>query len=136
MWFISKIAEARIAEAIRRGEFDNLAGAGRPLVLDADPVVPEELRVAYRILKNAGCLPRELELRREIADVRTLLAATRDGQERGRASTRLNYLLAQLEAARGRPSNLRVEEAYYEKLMAHCHSAGSEPMSTKDANSS
>ncbi len=136
MWFISKIAEARIAEAMRRGEFENLSGAGKPLALNADPVVPEELRVAYRILKNAGCLPRELELRREIADVRTLLAAAADENERGRASRRLNYLLAQLEAARGRPSNLRAEETYYEKLMAHCHSAGVDSRSTKGTNGS
>ncbi len=49
------LAERRIAEAIERGEFDDLPGVGRPLDLDdVDPLLPEELRMAYRILKNAG----------------------------------------------------------------------------------
>ena len=49
------LAERRIEEAIARGEFDNLPGAGRPLDLDdEDPLWPEEVRMARRILKNAG----------------------------------------------------------------------------------
>jgi hypothetical protein len=48
------IAERKIAEAISRGELDNLPGAGRPLELDDDALIPEDLRVAVRILKNAG----------------------------------------------------------------------------------
>jgi hypothetical protein len=47
-------------EAVSRGEFDDLPGAGRPLDLNDDPLVPQELRVAYRILKNAGYLPPEV----------------------------------------------------------------------------
>jgi hypothetical protein len=49
------LVERRIEEAISRGELDDLPGAGRPLELDdIDPLLPEELRLAYRILKNAG----------------------------------------------------------------------------------
>ena len=49
------IAERKIEEAIERGEFDDLPGAGQPLDLDdLDPSLREELRLAYRILKNAG----------------------------------------------------------------------------------
>ena len=48
------LAERKIAEAILRGELDNLPGAGRPLELDDDALVPEDLRIALRILKNAG----------------------------------------------------------------------------------
>ena len=55
------IAEQRIAEAIENGDFDNLPGAGKPLELDDDSLVPEELRLAYRILKNAGFVPPEIE---------------------------------------------------------------------------
>jgi hypothetical protein len=54
------LAERRIAEAVSRGEFDHLPGAGRPLDLEEDPLVPEEMRVAYRILKNAGYVPEEV----------------------------------------------------------------------------
>ena len=47
------LAEKRIEDAVAQGEFDNLPGAGRPLELDDDPLVPEEMRMAHRILKNA-----------------------------------------------------------------------------------
>ena len=61
------LAQRKIEEAIARGEFDDLPGAGRPLELDDDPLVPEELRVAYRILKNAGYVPPEVQALNEIA---------------------------------------------------------------------
>ena len=54
------IAERRIEEAIANGELDDLPGAGKPLALDDDALVPEDLRMAYRILKNAGYVPEEV----------------------------------------------------------------------------
>jgi len=51
------VAEERILDAIYRGDFDNLRGAGKPLELDDDLLVPPELRVANRVLKNAGLVP-------------------------------------------------------------------------------
>ena len=67
------IAEKKIAEAIARGELDDLPGAGKPLELDDDANVPEELRVAYRILKNAGFVPPEVESLREIGQLERLV---------------------------------------------------------------
>jgi hypothetical protein len=61
------LAERKIAEAVSRGELDELPGAGRPLALDDDTLVPEDLRLAYRILKNAGFMPPEVEALNEIA---------------------------------------------------------------------
>lgn len=55
------IAERKIAEAAAQGEFDGLPGSGKPLVLDDDLLVPEEQRMANRILRNAGFVPREVE---------------------------------------------------------------------------
>ena len=55
------IAERRIAEAIANGDLENLPGEGRPLELDDDSLVPEDLRLAYRILRNAGFVPPEVE---------------------------------------------------------------------------
>ncbi len=55
------IAERKIAEAAERGEFDDLPGRGKPLDLEDDALVPEDLRMAYRILKNAGYVPAEVE---------------------------------------------------------------------------
>jgi hypothetical protein len=60
------LIERRIEEARRQGAFDDLPGAGRPLELDDDRLVPEELRVAWRILKNAGYVPPEVEALRDI----------------------------------------------------------------------
>lgn len=65
MWLLDQWAERHIAEAQAKGEFDNLVGSGEPLILDDDSHVPPELRAGYRLLKNAGCLPPELEHRRE-----------------------------------------------------------------------
>jgi hypothetical protein len=64
---LTAIAERRIQEAIERGEFDDLPGKGNPLELgENDRTVPAELRMAYRMLKNAGLLPPEVELHKEI----------------------------------------------------------------------
>ena len=73
MLLIDRLAEENILAAARRGEFEDLPGAGKPLQLDDDSAVPEELRVAYRILKNAGCLPPEQQLRNEIRQIENLL---------------------------------------------------------------
>jgi Domain of unknown function (DUF1992) len=61
MLTLELIAERKIAEAIERGEFDDLPGAGQPLDLTEDPYVPEDQRMANRILRNAGYAPREVE---------------------------------------------------------------------------
>ncbi|MCG3143940.1 MAG: hypothetical protein HONDAALG_01318 [Gammaproteobacteria bacterium] len=111
MQILDMLAEQRILEAIGRGEFDGLPGSGRPLDLDEDMTVPEELRVAYRILKNAGFLPREVEMRREIHDVRELIRATA-GEARGAPERRLQYLLMCLEMQRGGEGLPVAAEAY------------------------
>ena len=61
------LAERKIAEAIERGELDELPGAGKPLDLEDDPLVPEEVRMAYRVLKNAGYVPPEVQERAKAA---------------------------------------------------------------------
>lgn len=60
MWLLDQWAERHITDAQTKGEFDNLPGSGEPLTLDDDSHVPPELRTGYRLLKNAGCLPRSL----------------------------------------------------------------------------
>jgi hypothetical protein len=102
MLSLELIAEAKIAEAIRAGAFDNLPGAGRPLDLDDDRLIPEKSRLAYRILRNAGFVPAEIETRREAASLRQLLASVTDDTEKSRAAARLTVIEMTLEAARGR----------------------------------
>jgi DnaJ homologue, subfamily C, member 28, conserved domain len=81
---IAWIAEQRIREAMDQGLFDNLAYRGRPVCLDDDDGVPPELRMAFKILNDAGCLPPEVELRKEIASLSELLDAAVDPEERAR----------------------------------------------------
>ncbi|MFQ5488796.1 MAG: DnaJ family domain-containing protein [Gammaproteobacteria bacterium] len=116
MWLIDQLAEARIGEARDRGDFDNLAGAGRPLVLDDDLLVPEELRVAYRLLKNAGFVPPELEARREIAHLQQLVDSVVSDEQRAACLRRLNFLLARLGSCHGRELSPAVQECYFAKL--------------------
>lgn len=90
MDFLSKIAEERIRQAQEEGEFDNLPGKGKPLPPDDDESVPEDLRLAYKILKNANCLPIEMELRKEIFSLQQLLDAATDPEIRRELRKKLN----------------------------------------------
>ena len=76
--------EEIIREAMARGEFDNLPGAGKPIDLTAYFNTPEEVRLAYSVLKNAGILPQEAELLQEIAALKERAEATKDNAGRAR----------------------------------------------------
>ena len=67
-----RMAEQRIREAMENGEFDNLPGKGRPLKFDDDHI-SEEMRAAYKILKNNGILPVEMDLKQEIVSLEKLI---------------------------------------------------------------
>jgi hypothetical protein len=101
------IAERKIAEALARGELANLPGEGRPLALDDDALVPEDLRAAYRILKNAGYVPPEVEAFTEIAQLEALVCSeAEDAAARSKAARKLALLRTKIEAA------------YYDKALA------------------
>jgi hypothetical protein len=70
----SRIAENRIREALEQGQFENLPGAGQPLNLEEYFSAPEDLRMAYSILRSANCAPVEVELVSEIARLERALA--------------------------------------------------------------
>ncbi|MFO1312549.1 MAG: DnaJ family domain-containing protein [Burkholderiales bacterium] len=92
------IVERKIAEAQRAGAFDDLPGTGRPLDLEDDRLVPEDVRVGYRILRNAGCVPAELVERKEAAGLRKLLASIAAGDpDRRRLLAKLALLEARME---------------------------------------
>jgi hypothetical protein len=99
MLALDLLAERKIAEAIERGELDHLPGAGRPLELDDDALVPEELRLAYRLLKNAGYVPPEASALSEIAELERLVAAGEaDVEAHSEALRRLALLKTRVEA--------------------------------------
>jgi len=79
---LDQVVEQIIQEAMARGDFDDLPGKGKPLDLDAYFSAPEDLRLAYSVLKNAGYLPEEVELLREVAALRARLDACTDDAER------------------------------------------------------
>ena len=116
MLTLDAIAEKRIREAQERGEFDGLPGAGAPLQLDDDSMVPEDLRVAFRILKNSGFLPPEIEAHREIREIEQLLLRVVDNAERTRLLTRIHFLFNRTAGRRG---NLQVGQDYLEKIADH-----------------
>jgi hypothetical protein len=78
----NRIAENRIREAMEQGAFDNLPGAGRPVSLEEYFSTPEDMRMAYSILKNANCRPIEVELLNEIARLEQAMAAASDAAAR------------------------------------------------------
>ena len=95
---LDSIAEKKIAEAIERGELDDLPGAGRPLELDDDALVPEELRLAYRILKSTGFVPSEVQALNEISQLERMVASgDADAERRSKALGRLALLKMQME---------------------------------------
>jgi hypothetical protein len=71
------IAEEKIRSALRAGEFDNLPGAGKPLHIEIDPLVPEEDRVALLLLKNSGYTPFEIAQLRETTELEAAIQAAR-----------------------------------------------------------
>jgi hypothetical protein len=111
-----KIVEERILQAQRRGDFENLPGSGKPLEIEDDRHIPEDLRLAYKILKNAGCIPPEIELKKEIHQTRDLLAAMEDTAQKYRTLTRLNYLILKLNCLRKAPVEREMPQHYAAKL--------------------
>ena len=116
MLLLDSLAESRISAAINNGDFDSLAGTGNPLQLDDDSAVPETLRVAYRILKNAGYLPPEQMLRREISQLETLLLQAEDDAQADPLRRRIILLQTRL-AVQGRDLNLLAGEAVYRQKL-------------------
>ena len=84
---LALLAESKIRAAMAEGKFDALPGRGKPLLDDGMARVPPELRMGFKLLRNAGCLPPELEARQEAARLGTLIATTGDPAERRRLSS-------------------------------------------------
>jgi hypothetical protein len=116
MDWLERLAEERIREAMERGEFDDLPLAGKPLPLEANGSVPEDLRLAYKILKDAGFLPPEMELRKEILSLKELLSTVDDDGERRKLSKRINDLVLKLNLLEKRSFDRADYEVYVKKL--------------------
>lgn len=115
MWLLDQWAERHILDAQRKGELDNLPGSGEPLILDDDSHVPPELRAGYRLLKNAGCLPPELEHRKEAVMLNDLLNVQECDPRYAELSRRLALLELKLRQAGLNTDFLRGD--YADKLL-------------------
>ena len=116
--FIERLAEQRILEAQRKGEFDALAGKGKPLELEDHSDVPEDLRMAYHVLKNARVLPPEAELMKDICILEDLLKHVEDEGERQSLAKSLQWKMIRLDILRRRSMNLTSVRDYSRKLIA------------------
>jgi len=90
MDFSSIVSEDKIRKAYKEGEFDNLPGYGKPLKLDDDSAIPEDLRMAYRVMKNSGFINEETEIKKELLTIENLLDNCDDEVQRQIYQKKLN----------------------------------------------
>ena len=117
MDIFEKIAEEKIREAMEQGLFDDLPNKGKPLKLEDLSWVPEDLRLAYKILKNAGCIPPEMEIRKEIIDLKELLKTIDDDEVRIKKIRELNFKILKLNIGRKTSFYLEDFPEYEEKII-------------------
>ena len=129
MDFFIRIAENRILEAIEAGHFDDLQGKGQPLKLEDDSHVPPELRMAYKIMKMADCLPPELEMRKEVIRLQDLVASLPDEAEKLQQMRRLNFLVMKMGLMRKMSPLLEEHDLYSPKILERLETKTSEDSS-------
>lgn len=112
-----KLIESRIKKAQQEGAFENLPGSGQPLPLEDDRHIPEDLRMAYKVLKNADCLPPEVQLRKEIRTTEDLLAGMTDTVQKYRTLKKLNFLILKLNALRDGNAAYDIPQRYYGEVV-------------------
>jgi YesN/AraC family two-component response regulator len=117
MNILAELAERAIREAQQRGEFENLSGQGHPLPETNDPFMPETLRMAYKVLKNAGYVPREVQSQREIRSLIECLERETDEALKMRQIQKVQLFIAKARIEHG--GLLQEEnENYFQKVVA------------------
>jgi len=112
-----QLVEERIETAMRQGVFDDLPGKGKPLPREDDSMVPEELRMAYKVLRNSGHVPPEVADRKEMQDIVDMLESCPDEQTRYRQIRKLQVLIQRWNTSRSRPVHLEEDERYYRRIV-------------------
>jgi len=111
------IVEQRIQEAMKEGKFKDVPGHGKPLDLVDDSNVPEELRMSYKILKNAGVVPKEIELNVEVKRMEDLISGMTDVSDKFKAMKKLNFLKKKMMKNKRRTAIFNIHEDYEEKVV-------------------
>ena len=92
-----KLAERRILQAQAEGQLENLKGFGKPLGDDGGAQTADA--AGYRIMAEAGALPEEIKLKKQIAPLREQLAAAQGDERRAvqrqLADLEMRYAIAQ-----------------------------------------
>lgn len=115
---IQNIAEERIREAQEQGAFDDLPGRGEPLKETDESGIPEELRMAYHILKNGGCVPPEVEERKQIAALADMIDQDCDEHVKLQQMRRLEALILRTKLRSGRSLALHAaDDVYLDKIL-------------------
>ncbi|MDP2601132.1 MAG: DUF1992 domain-containing protein [Deltaproteobacteria bacterium] len=112
-----RLAEQRILEAQRKGEFDDLPGKGKPLELEDLSWVPDELRIGYIVLKNAHVLPPEAELLKDIHILEDLLKHVEDESERKALAKSIQWKMIRLDMLKRRSMTVNAVREYSRKLI-------------------
>ena len=112
-----KIIENRIQKALKKGEFDNLPDSGKPLNLEDDYLVPEDLRLAYKIIKNADCVPPEIEVKKEIHQLESMMSNMEGSPEKYKLLKKLNFLIMKLNMSRNSAIEFEMPQQYETKLV-------------------
>ncbi|UCF32136.1 MAG: DUF1992 domain-containing protein [bacterium] len=114
---MQRIVEERIRKAEREGLFEDLPGKGRKLKLKDESHIHPSLRVSFKILKNAGLLPPEMQLRREIADLKALLNQAQAEAEAEELIREINEKVLALNVMSGLSVNTEMNQIYGDKIL-------------------
>jgi hypothetical protein len=112
-----QLIESRIKKAQVEGAFENLPGSGQPLHLEDDRHIPEDLRMAHKVLKNADCLPQEVQLRKEIRTTEDLLVGMTDTVQKYRTIKKLNFLILKLNTLKDTNAAFDIPQRYYGEVV-------------------
>lgn len=115
--YFARVVEERIREAQREGAFDNLPGRGKPLQLEDQSLIPEDLRMSYHILRNAHVLPPGAELRKEIHTLQDLLKYVEDEGERRAMAKEIEWKMIRLDLLGRRSFSWQTTRFYGKKLV-------------------
>ena len=112
------IAERKIEEFYQKGEGTDLSHwKNRALPQEDMHNVPSDLRMAYKILKNAGYVPEEITLQKEIKRTEDLLAHCHDEKEKVKQLKKLDFLQFKLECRTGRRLRIESDSPYFGKVV-------------------
>lgn len=117
MNILTFLAEQKILQAMEERDLSDNSYKYKPLPLEDDSFVPAELKIAYKILKNSGFLPPEVEERKEIKRIEDLITSTEDEHERLRQMKKLELLMMKIDAKRSFTTSINSQHEYYRNVV-------------------